>query len=208
MALTGGIASGKSTVAELLRTFGARVIDFDLLAREALAPEGACFDAARGLFGPRSVRGDGTLDRALVARKVFKDEGLRLELEALVHPYTWRRMLEELEGMREAPFVLADIPLLFEARLHTLFRPTVLCFASPAVQFKRLRDRDASLSGRAARRILRSQLPPAEKLRLADCVISNDGPLKDTIRQARALWDRLTAPDAGPPGRCQAPPPA
>ncbi|MDR3154758.1 MAG: dephospho-CoA kinase [Deltaproteobacteria bacterium] len=196
LALTGGVASGKSTVAELFRAFGAEVIDFDLLAREALAPGGECLPAAAALFGPRSVLKDGTLDRAWVARRIFKDDKLREALEAEVHPYTWRRMLSELSSLREAPVIVVDVPLLFEARLNTLFRPTVLCFASAATQLRRLRERNPDLSGREAKRVIRSQLPPAEKLRLADCVVSNDGPLRETIRQAKALWDRLSSPDA------------
>jgi dephospho-CoA kinase len=209
LALTGGVASGKSTVSELLRAFGAEIIDFDLLSREALAPEGRAFEAAKALFGPKCLAKDGTLDRAFVARRIFKDPRLRLALEAEVHPYTWERMLAELERLRDRPAVVADVPLLFEAGLESLFSPTVLCFASPAVQLRRLRDRNPALSAREARRMIGSQLPPAEKLRLADCVVSNDGAMRDTIRQTKALWDRLTAPDAVFPGRCRAgPPPA
>ncbi|MDR1081928.1 MAG: dephospho-CoA kinase [Deltaproteobacteria bacterium] len=207
MALTGGVASGKSTVAELLRAFGARIIDFDLLAREALEPGGASFEAAAAIFGPKSRGKDGTLDRAFIARRIFRDPKLREALEAEIHPYTWKRMTEELRRLKDAPFVVADVPLLFEARLNTLFSPTVLCFASAQVQLKRLRDRSGDLSGRQAMRIIRSQMPPAEKLRLAECVISNDGPIRETIRQTRALWDRLNVPGAVfAPRGAQAPP--
>jgi dephospho-CoA kinase len=209
MALTGGIASGKSTVAELLRAFGAEIVDYDLLAREALAPGGASFDAAVAIFGPKSLRKDGALDRPFIAKRIFKDRGLKEALEAEVHPYTWRRMMEILRDLGDAPFVVVDVPLLFEANLNTLFSPTALCFASAQVQLKRLLDRDPKLSGRQAKRIIRSQMPAAEKLRLAHSVVSNDGPMRETIRQTRAVWDRLSSPDAVFPPRsasAQAPP--
>jgi dephospho-CoA kinase len=201
------VASGKSTVSELLRAFGAGIVDFDLLAREALEPGGASFEAARALFGPRCVDKEGRLDRRYIAKRVFKDPGLRSALEDEIHPFTWRRMLEQLEAMRDSPVVAVDVPLLFEARLSPLFSPTVLCFASPPVQLKRLRDRNPDLSGREAMRIIRSQIPQAEKLRLADIVVNNDGSIRETIRQTKALWDRLTDPGAVfPPPRHRPPP--
>jgi dephospho-CoA kinase len=137
LALTGGIASGKSTVSELLKAFGGAVIDFDLLAREALAPDGACFDYAKELFGPKSLSKDGTLDRAFIAKRIFKDRDLKDALESRIHPYTWERMLSDLKALKDTHVVAADIPLLFEARLHTLFRLTCLCFASPPTQIRR-----------------------------------------------------------------------
>ncbi|MDR1041058.1 MAG: dephospho-CoA kinase [Deltaproteobacteria bacterium] len=205
LALTGGVASGKSTVSELLSVFGARIVDFDLLAREALAPDGPCFEAARLIFGPKSVGKDGRLDRAFIAKRMFKDARLREALEARVHPYTWERMLSELKACGDCPIIVADVPLLFEARLDPLFRPTVLCFATPATQLRRLLDRNPELSRRQALRVIRSQGAAADKLRLADAVINNDGPIRDTIRQTKALWDRLNSPVAVfPPSRAQA----
>ncbi|MDR3135544.1 MAG: dephospho-CoA kinase, partial [Deltaproteobacteria bacterium] len=89
VALTGGLASGKSTVAALFEVFGAARLDFDLFARQAVAPGGACYRQARDLFGPKAVLPDGQLDRAFIGGKVFKDKELRQALEAIVHPETW-----------------------------------------------------------------------------------------------------------------------
>jgi dephospho-CoA kinase len=205
MALTGGVASGKSTVAELLVAFGARLVDFDLLAREALEPGGECFAAAAALFGPKSLTKDGRLDRAFIAKRIFKDARLREALEAEIHPYTWKRMLEELKGMEDAPFVAVDVPLLFETNLFGLFSPAALCFATAQTQLKRLRDRNPDLSGRQAKRVIRSQMHPAEKLRLAHAIVNNDGPMRETVRQTKALWDRLVSPAAKFPPRAAAP---
>jgi dephospho-CoA kinase len=203
-ALTGGIASGKSTVAALMECFGAKIIDFDLLAREALEPGTDTFDSTLALFGPKALLKDGRLDRALMAKRVFKDPGLRRALEDIVHPFTWKRMLGELGKSKEAPLTVMDVPLLYEAGLQSLFPRVILCFAAPGTQVKRLLFRNPGLSQRQAKRILANQLPMAEKLRHANIVLNNDGGLRELIFQTKDLYLRLTGPDGqraacGPP---------
>jgi dephospho-CoA kinase len=223
--LTGGVASGKSTLDELLIAFGAKLIDYDILSREALQKDSEGYKDAVKLFGPKVVLKDGgELDRPLVAKLIYKDPKLKKALENIVHPYTWKRMLEELrklsapkedspsgevpspEGLPEkretgkdsskntgeTQVIVIDVPLLYEADLYTLFSPTALCFATPANQIKRLMARNLKLSERDAKKILKNQWPITEKLRLADYVINNDGDIKELIRQARKLYDRLT----------------
>jgi dephospho-CoA kinase len=203
-ALTGGIASGKSTLAALLESHGARLVDFDLLAREALAPRSPTWEAALALFGPKARLDNDELDRPFLAKRIFKDPKMRLALEAIVHPFTWKRMLEELANHPAPALTIIDVPLLYEANLHSLFSPVILCFATPATQIARLTSRSPGLGGRQAKKILESQLPITEKLKRAGIVVNNDGQLPALIRQAADLYRRLTDP-AGPPGACGPP---
>jgi dephospho-CoA kinase len=194
LALTGGIASGKSVFGELLVAFGASKVDFDLLAREALRPGNEPYRKALELLGPKAALPGGELDRPAIAKRIFKDKGLRLALEAIVHPYTWRRMLEELKTFPTSPLVVIDVPLLFEAGLNGRFDPVALCFASPETQMRRLLFRNPKLSRGLAKKMLAAQMPMSEKVRLADIVINNDGDLPEAIQQAKALYQRLTKP--------------
>ncbi|MDR1109234.1 MAG: dephospho-CoA kinase [Deltaproteobacteria bacterium] len=191
VAITGGLASGKSTVATLFEVFGASRLDFDQFARQALAPGGAGHGEAAAILGPKAVLPDGQLDRALIGRRIFRDPALRLALEAIVHPLTWGLMLSRLRELGPRPMVAIEVPLLYEARLDPLFDRVILSFASPETQLGRLVLRNPSLGRRQARRMLRAQMPILEKLRRASMVIDNNGPLTVAIRQAKELWDAL-----------------
>jgi dephospho-CoA kinase len=193
VALTGGLASGKSTVAALFEVFGAARLDFDQLARQAVVPGGECHQQVAELLGPRSVKADGQLDRTFIGRKVFKDKELRLALEALIHPETWRLMFLWLKETPPKPVTVIEIPLLFEARLNTLFDRIVLSFASQETQLSRLLYRNPKLGKRQALRMIESQMPMTEKLRRADMIIDNNGHLPIAIHQTKDLWDKLTA---------------
>jgi dephospho-CoA kinase len=182
------MGSGKTTVAELLRAFGAELIDFDGLAREALAPETPGWAQALELFGPKAKKPDNSLDRARLAEIIFKKPDLRKALEAIVHPLTWELMGRRLAELQASPLVIIDVPLLFEANLNSLFRPVIVCFASWETQYQRLRSRDPNRSRGLTKKMLQSQLPFSEKIRQADVVINNDGSLIDLIRRAKDLW--------------------
>jgi dephospho-CoA kinase len=186
------VASGKSTIAALLAAFGAEKIDFDLLARKAVEPDTAGFQEVSALFGSKALKPDGTLDRALIAQKVFKDSALRLSLEAIIHPITWSLMLQELEALGPKPLIIIEVPLLFEAALASLFSPVALSYASEETQLKRLLDRNPDLNRRKAKRILEAQMPMGEKLRRSNIVINNDAPLSAVIAQTKDLWNQLT----------------
>jgi dephospho-CoA kinase len=207
-ALTGGIASGKSTVAALMEAFGAKIIDFDLLSREALKPQSPTWEMTLRLFGPKAKLPDDELNRPFIAKKIFKDKNLRLELEAIVHPFTWRRMLEELKKFGDNSLTVIDIPLLYEANLQSLFSPVILSFASPSTQVKRLLFRNPELSQRDAKKILQNQLTITDKLRHANIVINNDGSMAELIRQVSDLYKRLSDPKGLPQGCWQGPPTA
>jgi dephospho-CoA kinase len=193
MALTGSVASGKSTIAALMEAFGAKKIDFDILAKQAVTPGTKGFEDVCKLFENKVLKADGTLDRTKISRIVFKNQELRLNLEGIIHPITWSLMLKELKSFGPAPLVVIEVPLLFEAALASLFSPVVLSYASPDTQLKRLLERNPELSHREAKRILDAQLPMGEKLRRSDIVINNDAPLSELIAKTKQLWTKLTS---------------
>ena len=193
LALTGGAASGKSRVAGLLETLGARHVDLDDLAREISAPGQAGFTAVLDLLGPSFLGPDGALKRPEIGRAVFADPETRLALEAALHPLIWDLLGRKMAALAEEPAVAVSVPLLFETGLNTLFHPIVLVFASPAAQTARLLDRRPRPSLAEAGRILEAQWPAAPKVKGSDFVINNDGEWAATEAQVLALWPRLLA---------------
>jgi dephospho-CoA kinase len=192
-ALTGGVASGKSTVAELLVAFGADLIDFDILARQVLKPDLPGWTKAVELFGPKMVNSDKTLNRAKIGALVFKKPDLRRKLEEIVHPQVWELMLKRLSELKESPLIIIDVPLLFETRINSLFSPVVLCFCTPVQQYQRLRARDPHKGRGLCKRTIKSQSPSAEKIRLSNYIINNSGSLPELIRQTKKVWLDLQA---------------
>ena len=194
IALTGGIATGKSHVRAQFDALGVPTIDSDVLAREAVAPGTSGFAAVVRAFGGEVVDADGTLDRRKLARLVFPDEAARQALEAIVHPAV-RRSTEAWFGTLDAarhPFAVADIPLLYEVGRDRDFDEVIVVACAPAAQVERVMKRDG-LTEAEARQRLASQLPIDEKVRRADHVILTDGSIDETNRQVRALWAQLTA---------------
>ncbi len=199
--LTGGIASGKSTVAGMLEAAGARIVDADRIARDVVQPGRRAWEAVRTRFGADVLRPDSTLDRAKLGHLVFHDQGLKAELEAIVHPFVFRQMAADLRTIAKAHpgvVVILDIPLLIESGLHTVLPLTVLVHVPAAVQLERLIRRD-SLSEVEARARLRAQMPIDAKRVHADVIIDNTGPRAATHRQALALYRRLLADSPSPP---------
>jgi dephospho-CoA kinase len=190
-ALTGSVASGKSTVAALLAAFGADIIDFDILARDSLAPQTEELFRVAQLFGPKCLNQDHSLNRTYVGQIIFKDRAKRLALEAIVHPKCWLMMLEKLKSLSLSPLVVIDVPLLFEAALNSLFNPVVLSFAKPERQLQRLMERNPKLGRRQAKRIIESQWPISQKVRLASFIVDNDGSVSYVIEQTKQLYERL-----------------
>jgi dephospho-CoA kinase len=190
-ALTGGIATGKSSVAELLSAFGARRLDFDVFSRQAIAPNTAGFNAVLELFGPKAIE-DNDLNRQYIGRLIFKDQRLRRLLEDIVHPIAWSIMLDELQKLPQSRLTIIETPLLYEAALNSLFSPVILSFAKPETQFKRLKARNPELSRWEVRRRIKAQMPIMEKLRRADLIVDNDNDLPRLIYNTKRLWDFLT----------------
>jgi dephospho-CoA kinase len=192
--LTGGIASGKSTVSRMLKELGATVIDADQLAREVVAPGQPALAEIAARF-PGVVGPDGALDRKKLGERIFGDVAERGALNAITHPRIQQRVLELTQGYAEAgvKVVVYDAPLIFENRLDQALEGTILVAASEPVQVARLRARDG-LSEEQARARLAAQLSLDEKRKLATWVIDNSGTVEQTRAQVERLWAQLTAP--------------
>ena len=178
--LTGGIASGKSTVSRILIDEGLAVIDADLLAREVVAPGTDGYREVVALFGEGAVFEDGSLNRALIGSIVFADRSRLAALEAIIHPRVRARSLELRSYFDAAGCDVAfyDVPLLFEKGMREMFDRVVLVTCSPETQLTRVMARDG-LSREAALARVAAQMPMAEKVSLADIVIENDGGLQE-----------------------------
>jgi dephospho-CoA kinase len=187
--LTGGIASGKSTVSGYLRQLGATVIDADLLAKEAVAPGTPGLAAVVSAFGPAYLDEHGRLRRRRLGQLVFSDAAARERLNSIVHPLVRARMAEEAARAqaRGERVVVLDVPLLFESRLEAMVDEVWLVAVQPAVQVARLRARNGYGEDEARAR-LASQMPLDEKLGRAHVVIWNDGPWEETRARVRDLW--------------------
>ncbi|HXG53697.1 MAG TPA: dephospho-CoA kinase [candidate division Zixibacteria bacterium] len=186
--LTGGIASGKSTVAAILRRLGAEVVDADAIAREVVRPGEPAWREIVDAFGREVLEPDGTLDRKKLREIVFSDPAARKRLEAITHPRIRelaQRRIEELERAG-ARLVVYEAPLFFETNAHHWLRPVILVACDESTQRERLRARDR-LSEEEIDRHLEAQMSLEEKRRLADYVIENTGSLADLERKVEAL---------------------
>ena len=190
--LTGGIASGKSAVAERLAARGAVVVDADVLAREVVEPGTPVLAAVVERFGPSVLTDDGRLDRPALGRIVFADPDARRDLEQLIHPAV-RARAAELE--RQAPddaVVVHVIPLLVETGQDRDFDLVVVVDLDPQTQLERLQQRNGLGREEAEARVA-AQAPRDRRLAAADLVLGNDGAPEDLQRQVDRLWDGLSA---------------
>ena len=190
--LTGGIGSGKSTVAARFRARGVPVIDADLLAREVVAPGTPGLAEIRARFGDEVIDARGELDRARLAEIVFHDDDARRALNAITHPRVRDLALtrvQELAAQGE-PLACYEVPLLIESGLGDVLRPLVVVVVDPATQVERTMRRDGSTREHAEARI-RSQMPLAEKARLADHVIDNGGSVAATLARTDQVLDAI-----------------
>jgi len=188
--LTGGIASGKSVVADRLAELGAVVIDADILAREVVAPGTPGLAAIVQRFGEEVLAADGTLARPVLARLVFGDAAARADLEQIVHPAVRARAAERERAAPPGAVVVHAIPLLVETGQANAFDLCVVVDCEPATQLARLRERDGLSVEEAAAR-LAAQAGRAERLAVADVVLANDGTIVELRDQVDALWAQL-----------------
>lgn len=190
-ALTGGIASGKSTVARMFEAQGVPVIDADLLARELVEP-GRPALVAIGRRWPDCLDDLGRLDRARLGSRVFQRPEERAELEAILHPAIQAEAIRRALALAEAghPLALYEAALIFEKHLEPGFAGVVLVATSPATQLARLCHRDGLDEARALER-MRAQLPLEEKRRRAQWVVNTEGPLEETRAQVEAVFRSL-----------------
>ncbi len=195
--LTGGIASGKSTVANLFADLGVPVIDTDIIAREVVLPGQPALSEIRDAFGD-AVFDEGVLDRAAMRQQIFADDDARRRLEAIVHP---RIQQETIRQARESggDYQLIVVPLLTESPLRDFVDRILLVDCNEETQIQRLLARDAETEDQA-RRILATQASREERLAIADDVIHNDAGMEATSSQVSALHDTYLALDHLPEG--------
>jgi dephospho-CoA kinase len=192
LGLTGGIASGKSAVATMLREMGFPVLDADALAHKLIEPGQGAYDEVIREFGPSITGGDGRVDRARLAAIVFADRAKLDRLNAMIHPRVEAALVHQFEewernGIRDAAFV--EAALIVEAGIHKKLDGLVVAWCKPEQQLERLRAR--GLSEEEARRRIAMQLSVAEKLRYATEKIDCSGSLEETRRQVETFAARL-----------------
>jgi len=182
--LTGGIASGKSTVAAMFREHGFALIDADVVAREVVAPGAPALAQLVEAFGADILTPEGALDRAALGARVFSDPDARRQLNAITHPAIGARTAEHMQALREggAPCVIYDAALIVENGLHHAMDGLVVVHVPMSMQRSRLIARDG-LSEEAAQQRLDAQLDPEAKVKVATWVIDNSGTLDNTRAQ-------------------------
>lgn len=190
IAVTGTAGSGKSQVCAILAAYGFATIDFDQLARKAVAPASKGLDKIRQRFGEAIINADGTLDRRSLRRLIIADSKARIALEQIVHPEIMRLLEQRTRRLAATGVqtVFVEVPLLFEAGLESHFDGVIVVRADPALQVDRLKTRD-NVSDLDARNLLAVQIPDTEKARRADIVIDNTGTPDDL---ERAIIKRLS----------------
>jgi dephospho-CoA kinase len=193
--LTGGIASGKSTVAKMLQEKGAYLIDFDKLAHFVEEPGQTAWKSIVDFFGPDILNEDRTINRIKLGLIVFPDREKLSKLNSIVHPSIfdeWRRRIDEIKRKDPSAIVISDIPLLIEVGMQHQVDVVVLVHISPDDQIQRLMDRNGCSREDAERR-LSSQMPIDEKISHADLVIDNKGSVEKTSAIVDVVWEELLA---------------
>lgn len=183
--LTGGIASGKTAVADIFDSLGAGIVDTDRVAREVVAPGQPGLEAVRGEFGGGVIRASGKLDRRALRKVVFADPQARRRLESLLHPLIRARTMEALEQVR-APYAVAVVPLLVETGFGELVDRVAVVDCPRAIRLERLRIRDG-MDREQAESMLNAQVDRQTRLAAADDVIDNGGSRSSTRRQVQRL---------------------
>ena len=190
--LTGGIASGKSTVAEILKRQGAAIINADVLAREVVEPDRQAWTEIVKTFGTAVLQPDRALDRQKLRAIIFDDPAARKKLESIIHPQVRALAEQRIREHASAGYavIVYEVPLLFEGNLQEWLRPVILVACDVDTQRKRLQSRD-NLSAVQAQKHIEAQMSLEEKRRLADYVIENNGSLEDLERQVQAVLEKI-----------------
>jgi len=177
----------------MLRRLGAAVVDADELAREVVQPGQVAWQEIVDAFGPDVLQQDRSLDRPKLRKIVFDDPQARTKLEAMIHPRVRALAEQRIQEYSAAGYeiVVYEVPLLFEVRLHETLRPVILVACDPKTQSERIMRRDR-VSRPDAQKTIAAQMSLAEKRKLADYVIENNGSLEELERQVRELWEELT----------------
>lgn len=188
--LTGGIASGKSTVGSMLAELGAKLVDADAVAREVVLPGEPALEAIASLFGQAVLQPDGTLDRSALGSIVFQDRESLAKLEAITHPAIRKRMWDRIHTYAEEEpdgLIIGDVPLLYETWQEKLYEGVLVVYVPAGQQIERLMMRNGMAEEEARRRVS-LQMDIEEKRRRADWVIDNSGTLDQTRQQVNDFW--------------------
>jgi dephospho-CoA kinase len=190
--LTGGIASGKSTVAEILKRQGAAIINADVLAREVVEPDRQAWTEIVNTFGTAVLQPDRALDRQKLRAIIFDDPDARKKLESIIHPQVRALAEQRIREHATAGYavIVYEVPLLFEGNLQEWLRPVILVACDVDTQRNRLQSRD-NLSAAQAQKHIDAQMSLEAKRRLADYVIENNGSLEDLKRQVQAVLEKI-----------------
>jgi len=191
--LTGSIATGKSTVTNMLKELGAFVIDCDKTARDVVAPGTRGLAKIEAAFGKDAVAADGSMDRVYIGDLVFRNPEMKKRLENILFPLIFEALDKELlrlEREGATPVVFLDMPLLYEVKYDSYVDEVWLVYVPFEVQLSRLMKRNGYTKEEALLRI-HSQISVDKKKSLAQQVIDNSGTLEDTKEQVRSLWERL-----------------
>ncbi len=190
--LTGGIASGKSTVAEILKRQGAAIINADVLAREVVEPGHQAWTEIVNTFGIAVLQPDRTLDRQKLRAIIFDDAAARKKIESIIHPQVRALAEQRIREHAAAGYavIVYEVPLLFEGNLQEWLRPVILVACDVDTQRNRLQSRD-NLSAAQAQKHIDAQMSLEAKRRLADYVIENNGSLEDLKRQVQAVLEKI-----------------
>lgn len=183
--LTGGIASGKSTIADLFAALNVPVIDADIIARQLVAPGAPCYQAVVDLFGVDCLQADGTLNRAYLRKQIFNHADLRQQLENILHPAI-RTLMQKQADNQSFAYVILVIPLLFETGMQQDVDRSLTVDINAETQLERLCQRD-NMTTEAAQKMLSSQFSRDHRLQLTDDIIDNNGSLAILSQQVEQL---------------------
>jgi len=192
--LTGGIASGKSVVSNMLRDLGACIIDADEISREVMIPHTKCWEEVIASYGSELLLEDLTIDRKKLAISVFKNSEQIKKLNRIVHPYIMQRieeMIEKIKAKYPQALVIVDAALLVETAVYKHYDKLIVVYVSKETQLERLMIRDAMSREEAESRI-NLQLPLTQKLKVADYIIENEGSLSETREEVEKVYKALT----------------
>lgn len=193
-ALTGGIASGKSTVSRMFHERGAVILDADVIARQVVEPGQPAWREILDHFGKDMRTTNGQIDRKKLGARVFQNPAERLMLEAIIHPRVIaeiNRQEQQIHQNDSQQIIIADVPLLIEAGMHTDYQTVIVVYVSEEVQLQRLMQRD-HLSEAAARQRIAAQMPLAEKVAYATHVIKNESVLEQTHAQVGHIYQVMS----------------
>lgn len=187
--LTGSIASGKSTVAKMIESYGLPIVDADIVARQVVEPGTPTLKKIAEAFGPEVIAHDGSMDRTKVGSIIFHNNEMRKTLNNIIHPAIREEMLRQRDELMSygEKNIFMDIPLLFESKLEHFVEKIIVVSVNKEVQLQRLMERNGFTVEEANARIA-TQIPVKEKEQLADAVINNNGTLEDTALQLQNIF--------------------